>query len=363
MKFFPKHTISTVNMKYILTLLVALSLCTAFIFAPFKILPAVKNTSLISFMLSSVAGSSQSKGPSNPAEKLLSLTLPNIAFSSPQASPVALNFTSPEVISAPPPAVENTALPITYESSPEKGYISTDGIYINNQTRKKVDIAALLNTTLDLSLPDTPTVLILHTHTTESYTPNEKYNYTPTETDRTTDAHFNMISVGEVIAQSLLKEGINVIHDKTINDYPSYSTSYSKSLKLIESYTKKYPSIKIVIDVHRDAIVNKSGQKMRPVTNFNPSCAQVMMVVGTNDSGLKHPSWQTNLTFCLKLQQKMNSLYPSLARPINLRKERFNHHLAPYSFILEVGTNGNTLDEAKEAASLFSESLISLLNE
>ena len=299
----------------------------------------------------------------NVAETMLKASAPFLVFkeTNPTVSVTPLTVTEKPTTPSEMPITENTAQSITYESAEEKGYKSIDGIYINNQTSKKINLESLLNKDISVPITDQPTVLIVHTHTTESYTPSEKYNYTPTETDRTTDLSFNMASVGEVIYNHLTENGINVIHDKTINDYPSYSASYSKSLKLVQSYMEKYPSIKIVIDVHRDAIVTKSGTKMRPVASLDEKCAQVMMVVGTNDSGLNHPHWETNLSFVLKLQHRMNTLYPTLARPINLRRERFNQHAAPYAFILEVGTNGNTLDEAKEGALLFSETLVSLL--
>ncbi len=299
----------------------------------------------------------------NLARAMLTISAPTISFRQiKEENPSVTTAPTPQAPTQPPTApIENNAQSITYKSAEEKGYKSIDGIYINNQTSKQINIEQLLNKPLDINLTDAPAVLIIHTHTTESYTPSEKYNYTPSETDRTTDLNYNMVSVGEVIYNHLTENGINTIHDKTINDHPSYSQSYSKSLKLVQGYMQKYPSIKIVIDVHRDAIVTKSGTKMRPVASFDTPCAQVMTVVGTNDSGLNHPQWQTNLAFVLKLQHEMNTLYPSLARPINLRRERFNHHLAPYAFILEVGTNGNTLDEAKEGALLFSKSLVSLL--
>ncbi|MBR5535661.1 MAG: stage II sporulation protein P [Clostridia bacterium] len=299
----------------------------------------------------------------NIAQAVLTATSPAITFRTKKPSVQAEILINDEHPTEHPtvPIIPNQAQSITYQSAEEKGYKSIDGIYINNETKKNFDIQALLNKKLDLSISDSPSVLIVHTHTTESYTPSEKYNYIPTETDRTTDLNFNMASVGDVIYQTLTENGINTIHDKAINDHPSYSGSYAKSLKLVKSYMEKYPSIKIVIDVHRDAIVTASGTKMRPLASLDPPCAQVMMVVGTNDSGLEHPHWQDNLSFALKLQHKMNSLYPSLARPVNLRRERFNHHLAPYAFILEVGTNGNTLDEAQEGARLFAESLLSLL--
>lgn len=321
------------------------------------------DTGLVKSIVSVGFNTSVPLSDTNIAKAVLSTAIPNLTFipKSQESTVTPLSMPqSPTEAAAPVPPGDNSQN-ITYKSAEEKGYKSIDGIYINNQTKKSFDIQALLNKELDLSLSSSPSVLIVHTHTTESYTPSVQYNYTPTETDRTTDLNYNMASVGEVISEYLTNQGINTIHDKTINDYPSYSQSYSKSLKLIKSYMEQYPSIKIVIDVHRDAIVTQSGTKMRPLASSDPPCAQVMMVIGTNDSGLEHPNWQTNLSFALKLQHKMNSLYPSLARPINLRRERFNQHLSPYSFILEVGTNGNTLDEAKEGARLFAESLVSLL--
>lgn len=301
----------------------------------------------------------------NIAKTVLSVSVPTIEFTATAKAMPQAHIPKAEIPTEEPtlPPPENTAESITIRSAEEKGYKSIDGIYINNQTSKTIDIKSLLNKELDLTLSNEPSVLIIHTHTTESYTPSELYNYTPTETDRTTDLNYNMASVGEVIYSELTQNGISTIHDSTINDYPSYSTSYSKSLKLVQSYTNKYPSIKIVIDVHRDAMVTKEGSKLRPLTSSDAPCAQVMTVVGTNDSGLEHANWQDNLSFAIKLQHKMNEMYPSLARPINLRRERFNQHTAPYAFILEVGTNGNTLEEAKEGARLFSHALISILKD
>lgn len=358
-KFF---TFSIINIKNLISFLSTLFIAAYSIYALGFFTVTRIDGELVNFIVRIGAELPYSPPKGNIVKTMLNVSVPYISFASPvpavKTEPSAPSEVSTESASLPP---ENDAQSITYKSAEEKGYKSLYGIYINNQTGKSVDIQALLNKELDISLSDAPSVLILHTHTTESYTPSLLYNYSPSETDRTTDENFNMVSVGTVIYDSLTKNGINVIHDKTVNDYPSYSTSYSNSLKLMESYTKSYPSIKIIIDVHRDAMVTSSGVKIRPMASFDPPCAQVMMVVGTNDSGLSHPNWQTNLSFVLKLQEKMNTLYPSLARPINLRRQRFNQHTAPYAFILEVGTNGNTLDEAKEAARLFSESLISLL--
>ena len=358
MKKFAKYRVfSTIDLPKVLSgismliLMGAVTLCVAlFVSENF-------NTNFVAFSYA-LATKTPYTPSSNFAEAIVNFSIPTASFTTPEEvqspiEPIGLTQTKPLPIAQP--------LTITYESASEEGYKSIDGIYINNQSGKNIDMESLLNKKLNITLTDGPSVLIIHTHTTESYTPSEKYNYTPTETDRTTDENFNMIAVGEVIYKKLSEKGVNVIHDKTVNDQPSYSQSYSKSLKLIKSYMEKYPSIKIVIDVHRDAITDKNGNKVRPITAFDPASAQVMLVVGTNASGLTHPDWSTNLSFALKLQYAMNSHYPTLARPINLRRERFNQHLAPYSFILEVGSNGNRLEEAKKGAEYFSESLIQML--
>lgn len=201
-------------------------------------------------------------------------------------------------------------------------------------------------------------VLIVHTHTTESYTPSEKYNYTPTDTDRTRDKNYNMVAVGKEIERILTSKGIKVYHDTTINDYPSYSGSYNKSAKAIENHIKNDKSIKIVLDVHRDAIVGNDGEKVKYSTTINgKSTAKIMFVVGSDLSGLTHDNWAENMSFAAHLQKHTLSLYPDLCRPINFRSQRFNQHLAPGGIIVEVGTNGNTLDEAILGARYFAVSL------
>lgn len=201
-------------------------------------------------------------------------------------------------------------------------------------------------------------VLIVHTHTTESYTPSEKYRYTPSDTDRTTDKNFNMVRVGDEIEKVLKENGINVYHDTTMNDYPSYNGSYGRSASNISNYIKNDPSIKVVLDVHRDAIEGQNGEKIKYSSSVNgEEAASVMLVVGSNLSGLEHSNWKENMRFAVQLQSHISSMFPSLMRPINFRSQRFNQQLAPGGIIVEVGTNGNTLDEAILGGRLFAEGL------
>ena len=241
-------------------------------------------------------------------------------------------------------------------STPQKANPNAE-VKINNSTDKSINPQDYLAKT-PAFLKEDFSVLIVHTHTTESYTPSEKFNYTPTDTDRTTDKKFNMVAVGKEIKDILTQQGIKVYHDTTINDYPSYSGSYNKSAIAIENFIKNDPSIKMVLDIHRDAIVDKNGEKVKYVTEVGGnSTAKIMFVVGSDLNGLKHDNWAENMSFATQLQKHILSMYPDLCRPINFRKQRFNQQLAPGGIIVEIGTNANTLDEAISGARYFAVSL------
>lgn len=270
---------------------------------------------------------------------------------------------------APPTTEDPNALPIVETTHTTAALRNTAGtnkaIYIDNDTGYDVDIANLLNSPPDIqNSSNAPTVLIVHTHTTESYTPEGQSSYNAAETTRTRDKTKNVVRVGEEIARTLTDAGINVLHDTTINDYPSYNGSYTKTLGIIEWYLAHYPSIQVVLDVHRDAMSKTDGTKFKTTAEVGgEKTAQVMLVVGTNEGGLLHENWQENLKFGLHVQDKLTTLYPNLARPINLRKERFNQHATPGSVIVEVGTDGNTLSEACRAGRLFATALAAVLNQ
>lgn len=283
----------------------------------------------------------------------------NLAYkSTPLASVGAFALIEKETERKSSPAEENTENITTAQiiSTPAVSNPNAE-VKINNSTEFPVNPEDFLPSS-PAFLKEDFSVLIVHTHTTESYTPSEKYNYTPTDTDRTRDKSYNMVAVGNEIEKVLTSKGIKVYHDTTVNDYPSYSGSYNKSAKAIENHIKNDKSIKIVLDVHRDAIVDKNGEKVKYSTTINgESTAKIMFVVGSNLSGLSHDSWEENMSFAANLQKHTLSLYPDLCRPINFRSQRFNQQLAPGGIIVEVGTNANTLDEAILGARYFAVSL------
>ncbi|MGM9937432.1 MAG: stage II sporulation protein P [Candidatus Ornithomonoglobus sp.] len=276
------------------------------------------------------------------------------------------NTQSPEVSEKPEkteePAITDPPKPVEYAGDKLPSHdeiIAAHELKINNATNYDVDADALCAEPLEISLDNSgPEVLIMHTHTTECFTGDEMAG----ESERTTDEAHNMCAVGDVIADTLESYGIQCCHDKTIHDYPTYQGSYTRALDTITSDIEKYPSIKVVLDVHRDAYVYSDGSKLRVAAEINGrETAQVMLVLGTDSMGLYHPYWQKNLSLACKVQSAANIMYPGMMRPIDLRRERFNMHVTTGSLLLEVGSNGNTLDEAMSSGEYIARALAAAL--
>ncbi|MEM1485153.1 stage II sporulation protein P [Oscillospiraceae bacterium PP1C4] len=228
------------------------------------------------------------------------------------------------------------------------------------------DISAIMNQGMNLQLEDIsePQVLLFHTHATESYEPYDSENYDIRNTWRSTDNTNNMIAVGNALEKQLKDAGIGVIHDKTQHDYPSYNGSYERSAKTIQSYLKKHPTIKVVIDVHRDAIQRDKNLVVKPVVEINgKKAAQLMIITGSDDGTMNIPKWKENLRFAASVQNAIEQDYPHLTRPIFFCYRKYNMDLTTGSLLFEVGSNGNTLEESVYSAELFGKSLARLLNE
>lgn len=202
-------------------------------------------------------------------------------------------------------------------------------------------------------------VLILHTHATESYT-KQGEDYKESSAYRTLDESYNMISVGERVAQLLRQAGITVIHDRQLHDYPSYNGSYAHARKAIQAALKENPGIRLVLDLHRDASGDLRNQ-FRPVAQVaGEDTAQIMLVMGTNASGNSHPNWQENVSLGLKLQAQLERQAPGITRPMSLRAQRFNQDLTPGSLLIEMGAAGNSHAEALRAADQLAKAIIAL---
>ena len=204
-----------------------------------------------------------------------------------------------------------------------------------------------------------PTVLILHTHATESYT-QACEAYVETSEYRTLEETYNMLSIGEAVARILSENGIGVIQDRTLHDYPSYNGSYNDARRSIESYLAEYPGIQLVLDLHRDAIETTGGQLRTLAETKGLPCAQLMLVMGTDASGLTHENWEKNLSLALKLQAQLERQNPGITRPTVLRGQRFNQDLHPGALLVEVGAAGNTHGEAMLAAEALATAILAL---
>lgn len=231
---------------------------------------------------------------------------------------------------------------------------------VRNATGYDIDPAGALFTPLSWELTgDEPTVLILHTHGTESYVNNE--GYAESSAYRTLDEGYNVVSVGDRLADMLSQKGIPVLHDRTLHDYPSYNGSYSLARETVCQYLAQYPSIQLVIDLHRDAITDSSGNQVgHTVSTDGGAAAKMMLVIGSNYGGLNHPNWQENFSLGVKLQVQLEKNQPGICRPISLRSSRFNQDLTPGMVLVEMGAAGNTRQEALLSAEILAQAIADL---
>ncbi len=240
-------------------------------------------------------------------------------------------------------------------------------VKVKNTNKTQINIADKLKE--ELVIPKTengPTVLLYHTHTTETYLLLDRDFYAQGFLSRSNDENRNMVRVGKAVKQELEKMGFNVIHDTAVYDNP-YTGAYYRSMDAAEAYLEKYPSIKITIDLHRDAIQNDSGVKTKPTAVINgKKAAQIMIIAGCQEEGngiTDLPEWEQNLTFALKLQQSMETLYPGLTRPVFFCARSYNMGLTPYSLLVEMGTDANTLDEAVYSGKMLGRALGKVIEE
>jgi stage II sporulation protein P len=231
----------------------------------------------------------------------------------------------------------------------------TQLVQVRYHADHRPDLKALITQPLRWRLQgEQPTVLILHSHATESYDPDAE-GYTQTSPYRTLDTGKNMVSIGACLAELLEQGGIRVIHDTTLHDQPSYNDSYVSSRRGAQEILKENPGIFLVLDLHRDAPGEGSFDTSAAVAG--EEAAQLMLVVGTG-----HPAWEENMALALKLTAQLEKLYPGITRPISFRTQRFNQDLSTGALIVEVGANGNTRQEALQAARALAEGILALAN-
>ena len=289
------------------------------------------------------------------------------ASDEPDAFPLPLvDFlpTAPEssAVSMPIVVVEQPPQPV-FTPSPSD-YQGTGTVYFKNETDYAINMTSLLQKDSPVALGEEGVqVLIMHTHGTEAYTQSPGHAYVASGEYRTTDSSANMLRVGQEICDILNDRGISAVHSRTLNDYPAYNGSYNRALKDIQAHIQQYPTIQLVIDVHRDAIATGNTYYKTAAEVDGQQTAQLMFVTGTDAGGLTHDHWQDNLAFQAQLHDRLNSTYPGIMRPMSIRASRFNQHIRKGSMLVEVGACGNTLEEALAAAQIFANTLADALLE
>lgn len=281
-------------------------------------------------------------------------TVPSVESTAPAPS-------GPPAVPAVPPDTQPVLTPEAPVPAPlQLPEVETLSIYYG--TKVSPDLAALAEAPVDLStVPGQPAVLIYSTHSTESFTPGAE-PYTPSAQYRTLDKECNMLSVGAMLEEKLLARDIGVIRDTALHDSPSYNYAYSHARRAITTYVKENPFIRLVLDLHRDAVQTKTGQLRTAAPGREPPCAQIMLVVGTNQSGLSHDGWEENLSMALKLNRILEAISPGITRPLSLRAQRFNQDVSPGALLVEIGAAGNTRAEALEAVEILAQAIEELFH-
>ena len=289
-------------------------------------------------------------------------------FTDPKVTSFLIYLETGRVVRPLPPESEEPSLPeetqnvlATTPELPAVTFTEEDADYLQlyKACSLTFDEESLLLSELNWNLRgETPTVLILHSHATECYTKTtEAYD---DSYYRTKDENYNMVRIGDQVAQLLEEAGIRVIHDRSLHDSPSYLGSYDNSRASALRYLEQYPSIVLVLDLHRDAADVSGGQLDTSAIVNGQESAQLMLVVGSNAGGQLHPNWQQNMAIAEKLHVTLEKQNPGICRPLLFRQQRFNQDILPGALLVEVGAAGNTLSEALLAAEALAEAIITL---
>ncbi|MCM1113139.1 MAG: stage II sporulation protein P [Muribaculum sp.] len=210
--------------------------------------------------------------------------------------------------------------------------------------RNQLDLSALLSEDLTLAKTEEgPQILIYHTHSQEAFADSVPG-----------DADTSIVGVGEYLAQILRDDyGYTVLHHTGQYDVDRRDDAYGKALPALEELLERYPTIQVVIDLHRDEMAE--GTRLAMNLDGRPT-ARFMFFNGlsrTKKSGdidyLQNDYQQENLAFSFQMQLKCEEYYPGIARKIYLKGYRYNLHLRPRSLLVELGAQNNTVEEAMNA--------------
>ena len=230
----------------------------------------------------------------------------------------------------------------------------------NNTTQYKTELEQWLLEPLEWNLKgEEPTVLIIHTHATESY--RNFGQYKESDPYHTTTKKHNMLAVGDKVAEILEANGISVVHERSLHDYPAYRNAYDRSRANAQAYLDRYPSITLILDLHRDAVTDADGEFIPlSATYEGKTAAKIELVVGTDGSGQTHDNWEKNAAMAVKMHGVLEEEFPGICRPMLVRGSRYNQDLLPGAILVEMGSAGNTLEEALVSAEVLANVIIKM---
>ncbi len=240
-----------------------------------------------------------------------------------------------------------------------------DNFFVKDTTESGTDLNAELleDPAVQLKGDGSIEVLLYHTHTSESYMDaHTGFYYTDMET-RTQNQDKSVVAVGQEVKKALEARGIGVVHDTSVND-TLFNGSYSRSWEVLQNNLAQYPTIQVTIDLHRDSMTTQEGVKYKPTAEINGrKAAQFMVLAGCDADGGwgDFPDWRDNLHLALRVQQTAMQLYPDLPRPLSFSNNKYNMNATKGSLLIEVGTEVNTVGEAKYTGSLLGEILAETL--
>lgn len=201
-----------------------------------------------------------------------------------------------------------------------------------------------------------PKVLIFHTHSQETFADSVPG-----------DTNTSIVGMGAYLADKLNSMGIETIHHDGVYDLIDgkldRSKAYEMSEKGVREILNQYPTIEVVIDLHRDGV----RDDVHLVTDVNgKQAARIMFFNGlsrTKTNGdieyLYNPYIQDNLSFSLQMQLAAESMYPGFTRRIYLKGYRYSLHMMPKSLLIEAGAQTNTVEEVRNSMDI----LANILNE
>lgn len=303
-----------------------------------------------------------------PAETSQPPTVSASASSQPSSSMASSMPEASELVSQAP---EPTEVPEDQRGPIQEQKLDTasgdhfENIWVKNSTGRTISIQEELQKEPDVNMQeDGPKVLIMHTHTTEGYELFDRGYYDKSYSIRTTDATQSVVRVGDEIQKALEAQGIGVIHDTTVHDYPAYNGSYGRSADTVKAQLEKNPSIQVVLDIHRDGITREDGTRVKPTVEINgKKAAQVMIIAGCESESVSHPDWELNLRLAMRLQQSLATNFPDLARPLKFMNANYNQNLTHGSILIEMGSEANTLDEAMYSGQMVGQALGQVLSQ